>query len=157
MSGKGLHYWRQAWDNAGFSKDYQNADYLLKRYARQSFTSYGNEIAHFYFGESRSIFVPTINSQSRRSTPDRQRMDSVIDDLQGILNGRPIYKDGDLHNILRVFGEKTNRDYTTSFNIAEKPSFLENFIFLEFFFSFLKKCFGYDQIEEKENSFSPKN
>ncbi|MCW8408852.1 hypothetical protein OQJ13_07690 [Legionella sp. PATHC035] len=154
MSGKGLSYWRQAWDNAGFLKDYQNADYLLQRYARLSFTSYGKEVANFYFGESRSFFTPTISSKNSRSTPKRQRMSSVIEDLQGILKGRPIYKDGDLHHILQVFAEKTNRDYTPSFTVVEKPSFFAHFIFLEFFFSFLKRCFGGDHREEKENSFS---
>lgn len=136
MSGKGLSYWQQAWDNAGFLKDYQNADYLLQRYARLSFTSYGREVANFYFGESRSIFAPTINSKNSRSSPKGQRMSRVIEDLQSILNGRPIYKDGDLHHILRVFAEKTGQDYTTSFTLVEKPFFFEHFRFWEFFFSF---------------------
>ena len=39
MSGKGLDYWRQAWSDAGFVEAYQNVDYLLKRYARQSFNT----------------------------------------------------------------------------------------------------------------------
>ncbi len=156
MSGKGLHYWRQAWKDAGFLEDYKNADYLLKRYARQSFTSYGKEVADFYFGESRSIFVPSINSKSTRSTPDRKSMSSVIQDLQMILHGRSIYEKGDLHNILIVFGENTNEDYTRSFNIVKKPSFL-NFIFLEWFFSFLQKCFGNDQRHEKESTYALNN
>lgn len=157
MSGKGLDYWRQAWSDAGFLAAYQNADYLLKRYARQSFNTYGKDVAEFYFGKPRSIFAPGINSKSCRSTPDRQSMDSVIKDLQGILNGRSIYQDGDLHNILQVFGEMTNQDCTTSFTIVQKPSFFEHFMFLEFFLSLLQKCFGKDPTEEKGNNFSPQN
>ncbi|WP_454782311.1 hypothetical protein [Legionella sp. WA2022007384] len=154
MSGKGLPYWRQAWNDAGFLEDYQKADYLLKRYARQSFNTYGKEIADFYFGPSRSIFVPSINSKSCRLTPNRKSMDSVIKDLQGILDDRSIYRNGDLHNILQVFEENTHQKYTDSFSIVEKPSLFSNFVFLEWFFSFLQKCFGNDPVEEKEKGCS---
>ena len=157
MSGKGLPYWRKAWNDAKFLENYQIADYLLKHYARQTFNTYGKDVADFYFGKPRSIFVPSTNSKSYRLTTDRQSMDSVIKDLQGILDGRSIYRDGDLHNILQVFEEKTNQKYMASFSIVEKPSLFANFVFLEWFFSFLQKCFGNDQVEEKENGLSPKN
>ncbi|PWY55441.1 hypothetical protein DGG96_11725 [Legionella qingyii] len=157
MSGKGLAYWRQAWQDAGFGNNYENALYLLKRYARQSFNTYGKDVANFYFGESRSIFAPSISHKSCRLTRDERSMERVIKDLQGILDGRPIYQDGDLHNILKVFGEKMKQDCTTSFKIVQKPSFFEHFMFLEYFLSLLQKCFGNDPTEKTGNGFSPKN
>lgn len=163
---KSIEYWRKAWDEAGTvlsgkdPKHYNNADYVLKRYARQSFNTYGKEVADFYFGKARSIFVATINSESLRTKENnRQSMDSVIADLQKLIGTRPIYEDGDLHKIIQVFGEKTAPDhekdyYTKSFTIEKKPSPFENFLILEYFLSFLMKCFKKDPIEEKENDSS---
>lgn len=96
------------------SKDYARvADYILKKYGRNPFNTYGKPIRDAYFEGDRfaAIFIPLVSKSS-------ENMEEILNFLKEEIGSSPIYKGGDLAAILKIFHEETGMDLST-FNIVE--------------------------------------
>lgn len=112
MSGKGYSYWKDQWDKKykGFSHlrnpEVRAADYILKKYGRSIFTTYGKAIGDAYFGGSRiqAIILPM--------TKDHKNMDEIMLLLHKAIGNHLIHENGDLHNILKILSSEAGVDIT---------------------------------------------
>jgi hypothetical protein len=112
MSGKGKKYWESVWDEREEYSDEQKLDRMLKRYSFQCFNSYGKEVHQYYYPGLACI-------EHRRSNS----IESALSNLkQKILNNSPIWKDGDLYNIISLVDEKLGTNHLSAFTVRKKSS-----------------------------------
>ena len=115
-AGGGVNWWPEAVDirsaeASSHTLHGQVALSLLSAYTSQSFTSYGSDVA-WNLGPS-SVYYYTVNDV----------MQCVID----ALGNRPLFRDGDLYNIVRAISSMTRKDYLPYFEVRNKPSGLWSF------------------------------
>lgn len=138
MSGKGLEYWRRMAEN-----EWSNRSDTFKQWAgRHDDTDFyppEQQLSGGGYAESRTLggqvalslllaygeLSFTTHGRAARNLADSKSTYNTIEDilerLQGSLRG-PLYRDGDLYNILHVLKEKTGKDYLQYFDVRDKPS-----------------------------------
>ncbi|KTD01556.1 hypothetical protein Lgee_0825 [Legionella geestiana] len=138
MSGKGLEYWRRMAEN-----EWSNRSDTFKQWAgRHDDTDFyppEQQLSGGGYASSRTLggqvalslllaygeLSFTTHGRAARNLADSKStyntIEDILDRLQGSLRG-PLYRDGDLYNILHVLKEKTGKDYLQYFDVRDKPS-----------------------------------
>lgn len=124
MSGMGRAYWLNVWDTCHSPNDNAAAaERCLKRYGYLwSGTTHGKQVNKYFYLDKLGGYYYSC-----------AMLHAVITKLQTAIHNEPIYENGDLHQILKIIGEKAHKDenyYLHQFTIIKKSTIGDSFLSL---------------------------